>query len=630
MTNPGTSGLTAWWSMDELDDTSARVDKTGFSGNLSVQGDPTPADLAKYGVSTNLVSTHGDYLTGGTGGNFAMGNFHMTCGTWFRPHSISGSQRIMGKWTSTGKEWLLWYDSGSKNIYFGIFDGTSNRLVGCTAGGQLAANNWYFCVGYHDSVNNLVGVGVNDNWNTASAGTAGINTGTTTFTVGCDPDGSTDQMNGIVDEMFIYRQRLLTSAERTWLYNDGFGKSYYDVSAKQPPSITIDQPGTHDPVYVHILDSDLDYGGVIDNYYSLVWTERFNEAGDFEMELPFSYADNEFLTFGNYIYLPTSDRLMMIQKITPTHSEEKDTVVIEGESVEAILKSRRTEKVFTSLTDDNDLGQVEITAYDLIWKNVTHPTKNNDGDTGKRLSIISQDYPEILKHAIWTEQLEIGTNVYDAIVNMCKNSVYRDYDVTYIWLGFKGLGFHLIPDLTNKEFFFYIYSGTDRASEIFFSRDWHNVKSSSIYENVVDNVTLVNVITNDTTYPSVLVWEDGSSEGPTGNEPTGVNRIEKTIEINIDRTEVTPNLTNAEVLNMIINAGQAEINSGYNAVYEGEFDLNLGGWTYGEDFFLGDIVRCDLAGKAADARVIEVVRSYGVDGRTAYLTMDFDLYQLGQ
>lgn len=632
MTNPGTSGLVGYWKMDELDDTTARKDEMALIGDLSVSGTPTPADWAKYGVSTNLVAAGSDYLYRTSNFYSQMGNFDFTMGGWVRFHGTTTTQRLIGKWTSTGKEYLLYlfYSGSSASLYFIIYDGSSNYQVQATSFGNLASNKWYFCVGYYDATNNLVGVGVNDVWNTAAGGSSGAAIGTTQFTIGCDADGSTDQMNGLVDEFWLYRQRLLTSAELTWLYNNGRGRSFHDINGDTPPTMTIEQPGTHDPVYVHILDSNLDYAGVIDDYYSLVWTERFNEVGDFELELPFSYANNEFITFGNYLYMPTSDRLMMIEKITPTHAEAQDTVVVEGESIEAILKRRKTEKIFTSILNDDDLGQAESDIYDLLWKNVTMPTKNNDGDTGKEISIISKNYPQILDHAIWQEQLEIGTNVYDAIVNICKNSVYRDFDVSYIWMGIKGLGFHLFPDLTNKEFYPYVFAGNDLADRVFFSRDWSNVKSSSIYESVNDRVTVVNVVTDDTTYPSVLVWEDGSSEGPAGNEPTGMDRIEKTIELSIDRTAPDQDLTDAEVLKIIINAGQVEINSGYNAVYEGEFDLAFGPWVYGKDYFLGDIVRCNLAGKEADARIIEVVRSYAVDGRTGYLTMDFNLYQLGQ
>lgn len=629
MTNPGTSGLVGYWSMDELDNSTARADKVSLIGDLTVSANPTPSDMSKYGVGTNLVAAHSDYLIGPTGGLAQMGNFQFEMGGWIRLHGISATGRIIGKWTAAGKEYLLYYYSVDRYIYFIIYNG-GNYSIGASSFGQLAIQKWYYVHGYHDSVANTVGVGVNDVWNTASGGTGGAAAGSTAFTIGCDADGSTDQFNGIVDEMFLYRQRLLTSAERTWLYNDGLGRSYFDIAASEPPSLTIEQPGAHDKVLVHILDSDLAYAGVVDDYYNLIWTERFNDAGDFEMEAPFKYSNHEYLTFGNYLYIPTSDRLMMIEQITPTHAEDRDAVIIKGESIEAILKKRTLKKISTVPTDDNGYGQAELMAYKMMWENLTMPVENNDGDTNKKIAIFSEDYPKMNGWAIWQEQLEQGASLYESIQNICKNSIYRDFDVLYIWMSIKGLGFHVFPDIPNAEFYFYVYEGADRTAEVFFSRDWHNVKSSSVYETVTDMVSMVRVITEDVTYPDVWVWSDGSSEGPTGTEPTDIDRIEKVIELSIDRTAETPNLTDAEVLNIIINEGQKEIRRGYNALFEGEFDLNLGGWVYGVDFFMGDIVRCDLAGKAADARIIEVVRTYGLDGRTGFLTMDFDLYQLGQ
>jgi hypothetical protein len=633
MTNPGTSNLVGYWSMDELDDSSARASKVSGIGSLSVSGTPTPSDISMYGVSTNLVASSNDYLTGPTAGFAQMGNFHFTIGGWIRLHGVGATGRIIGKWTASGKEYLLWFDTVSRDVYFGLYDGSSNQLVAATNHGDLVAGKWYFCVGYYDSVNNLVGVGVNDVWNTAAGGTVGAAIGTTQFTVGCDPDGSTDQFNGVVDEMFVYRQRLLTSAELTWLYNSGLGRSYHDIAEDDPPSKTILIPSPNDVVPIHVLDSSLIPIGIIEDYYSLVWTERFNEVGDFELELPIVYQNDSLLAFGNYLEIPTSDKIMIIENVKPTYNQDQESMVIEGESIEAILKRRIIkDDVYTihqGDVDEDGYGNAQKAIYRLLWENIIFPVLNNDGDTDRKIDIVSEDYVQMSDIGSYEEQFD-RQSIYDIIKTISKNTVFAG---GWTPTGYKGLGFKMVKT-SSDEFLFYVYEGVDRSHEqvgfvknpyVLFSKNEGNVISSSVYETEKDKVTVVLVTSEDVTYPSVYVWADGTSEGPTGNEPTGLDRIESSIEVNIDRTAVTPNLTDSEVLAIITAKGQEVLNVGSSAVFEGEFDILLGPYVYGVDFFIGDVVQCQLAERNLPGRVIEVVQSYSNEGHTAYVSMDYDI-----
>ena len=82
-------------------------------------------------------------------------------------------------------------------------------------------------------------------------------------------------------------------------------------------------------------------------------------------------------------------------------------------------------------------------------------------------------------------------------------------------------------------------------------------------------------------------------------------------------------LTNNEVLSIITTRGD-EILDTWKSVglFEGDFDIH-GNFKYGIDFFMGDIVQCNLEGRNVKARIIELVRSYSVEGLKTYVAFDF-------
>ena len=93
--------------------------------------------------------------------------------------------------------------------------------------------------------------------------------------------------------------------------------------------------------------------------------------------------------------------------------------------------------------------------------------------------------------------------------------------------------------------------------------------------------------------------------------------------MSIDRDVTDPPLSDAEVLAIINTRGRAEIEENkVVGMFEGEFDIQ-GNFKYGTDFFMGDIVQCNIQGRNAKSRIIELVRSFSTDGETSYVAMDF-------
>ncbi len=348
------------------------------------------------------------------------------------------------------------------------------------------------------------------------------------------------------------------------------------------------------PVYV--FNSSLDIVGIIDDYYSLIWAERYFEVGDFELELPIEYALDSSVAFGNFLYIGNSDKLMIIEDIKPSFAEDKTSLLVRGESVESIFKRR----ILLDLKNVDNVAEDII--YDLVAENVTNPA-----DADRKISLFSTSFPSTSTTVEFEEQLEIQT-LYDAIKTICKST---------------GLGFKIVN--ASNLLSFSVYEGEDRSYDqgtnpyVIFSDDFDNVISSSFYESEKDKVNIVLVVTDDSVpaLQKVFVWEEG------GSEPTELNRRETVLETTIDRDIDSPPLGDAKVLAIIGTRGRVIIEEKKTVgLFEGDFDIQ-GNFEYGVDFFMGDIVQCNLERRNVKARIIELVRSYSTEGEKSYVVMDF-------
>jgi len=602
MTNPGLTDLVAFWSMDEISGT--RYDKTGLAGDLT---DLNTVGSTKVGVrrsAANFIAAFNEALRLMNNSYINMGgNISFTIGMWIQPHAMPTTSQPLAKWTdgSGDREYQIFLN-GSNEAMFIVNDGSTNYSVPATTFGAMTNGIWYFVCAYFNASANLIGVGVNDVWDTAAGPSAGVaNKGNPLYFA----RSSSDIMyfDGRIDETFIYKDRLLTADQRTWMYNSGYGRTYEDVAELQPPYIVIDSDYTIGDLPVHVFGTDLKRIGMIENYYSLSWAERYNEVGDFELELPIEWELRSEIDFGNFLYIKSSDKFMIIEDQKVSIAEDKTSLLITGKSIEGLLKLRGLDE---PINVDN---RAEITIYDLILDNIKAPT-----DPNRELTLFADGltFPAMLTEPVFKEQFKTQT-IYDIVSTIAKGSS----------LGFKIVCSDL--DASSPAFTFYVYEGIDRSYDnpddntfIVFSEKFQNILNASFYSSEEGKVTVVLVLTDDVVHDKVYVWEEGAAE------PTDMDRIEKTLETTIDRDAVSPSLTDAEVLAIIQTRGRELIKeSGPIGILDGDFDVYFDYSKYGVDFFMGDIVQCNIQGADVSARVIELVRSYSMDGEKTYLGLDF-------
>jgi hypothetical protein len=642
MSNPGVTYLQSYWKLNETSGT--RVDSDG-SNPLSAQGVGYQAGRRLFiGNCADFDANNEDQLTSSDSFNLLQGgNFPICIGLWIKPRAAATTAVILAKYGATNAEYeILILNS---KIRFTIRDANdANYTVDADTFGMLCNDMWYFIGAYFDSVANEIGVCVNDVWDTTPTGIYGIATTTEDFYLGTW-GGQSAFYDGLMDEVFFYKNRLLTEDEWTWLYNSDYGRRYEDLSQVAPPSVDIVTERKIPEIYVY--DQDLTFLGIIENYSSLNWAERYNSEGDFELELPLTYSDSSLLALGNFLYIPTSDKIMIVEERKPTRTPTDGKLLVNGRSVESVLRRRMQMQLHTWF------APAEYIAYHHVYyssigsgfpKRIIDLFEDGSGDT----------WPPAMESSVVVSEQFDSESIYEVIETVLKIAD----------LGFKIIVANLA--LPSPKIYFLVYEGLDRSNDIIFSDTFDNLLDSSFLITQEGKINVTQVVTDDDVYERVFVWEGGSTETDKGTEPEGLNRFEGRLETNIDRvndpvptspvttppidptlgvgessqndfiaigitvnptTKISPSslLTDEEVLGIIEERGEVVIKENTPIdIFDGDVDARTQ-FVIDEDFFLGDIVQVYAHGISDAARIIEVVKSYSVEGERVYLAFDFEV-----
>ena len=330
---------------------------------------------------------------------------------------------------------------------------------------------------------------------------------------------------------------------------------------------------------IYVLDKQLNIVNVIDNYISIIWTNRYYECGDFELYL--SATPSVIRTLREDYYLVREDKeenAMIIETIQiNTDEEEGNHIVVSGRCLKSILYRR----IIWQQTQVND--SIENCITKLINENVISPS-----DADRKISNFS------LGHLIQTNTKlntqYTGDNLGETITAICQS---------------HGLGWNISLDLDNKKFIFSLYSGVDRS----YNQD---KKPWVIFSNEYDNLLSSEYVFSKTEYANV-VKVAGEGEGLArkntviGNA-TGIERY----ETYADARDVSSNegaISEEEYYSQLAEKGNEKLAETVKTEsFSGEVVEYQ--YVYGQDYSLGDIVEVvNEYGMSAVSRIIEVIES---------------------
>lgn len=389
---------------------------------------------------------------------------------------------------------------------------------------------------------------------------------------------------------------------------------------------------------VYVKDRSNKVIHIEESFSSLVWTERYQENGEFELDLPLKFADKDSYQRGNYVVMDDSDFTMIIETLETT---DNDSVLkVSGRTLSSILDRRVNASKIISLRSgpvkySGDYGTVvsKIVEDDItnsyeeyyVYEHYDEELGWVEGydssyDGQNRISVRTRSTPERnipnFSYTNTVSGVEIDkssnevTSIYDLIVRFSK---------TYV-TGFRiDLG-------ADGSFIFKTYKGKDRTG---IEKDVRPV----IFGPSMDNVIYVNSFEDDTDYKNyalVIQDKDNDAEDIDSDPAYGFypSSTDKTFT-GIDRREFVisgENPDNSEDSEEEITMEESRKTSAEEAFDSGDYDrikTTEGSvdpfvqYQFGVDYFLGDTVKIESwTGEYSTSLIDEVVRSYDSSGYT--------------
>lgn len=257
---------------------------------------------------------------------------------------------------------------------------------------------------------------------------------------------------------------------------------------------------------------------IVENYISLVWTERYQEAGDFVLQMPVSIENIDLFRRGRYISSDDSEESMIIQTVDLTESyggdEENPVLEISGKSVTCILE-RRFNKSKLCEFQRNCVGTVSYSGkfssvcQSIIENDAINPVRNywtwwyHDSDgwhKGLNTSLgksshkidtagVESDPSRKINHLVFSNKV---TSSSDPDIDVSYTKLMSLYDLINKLCKRYLMGFRVIIN-SDDNFEFQVYGGTDRTTN-------QKTLNPVIFNPIMDNISYVNYYEDDSNY----------------------------------------------------------------------------------------------------------------------------------
>lgn len=217
-----TDNLISYWKLDEA--SGSRADSHG--SNTLTDNNTVGSSTGKISTAGSFVAANSEYLslTDNDDVSIATSSVSYEFSMWVNLSSTSGTQQTVTKrdgiLVGSGLEYMLRMDSGTPTVYWGT---TPSGFSSLAYGSSLSSSTWYFLTfGFDHSVSQFF-VSLNAGTPTYSSTVTNQQlAGANNFHIG----GTTSEyFDGLIDEVGFWK-RVLTSGERTSLYNSGSGLAY--------------------------------------------------------------------------------------------------------------------------------------------------------------------------------------------------------------------------------------------------------------------------------------------------------------------------------------------------------------------------------------------------------------------
>ncbi len=382
----------------------------------------------------------------------------------------------------------------------------------------------------------------------------------------------------------------------------------------------------------YFLNQNFEFIHKLTQYESLMWVDKYDEPGSFEIYAPPTEEIKMAAKIDNYFYSDKSEHLMIIEKLETTVSPENgERLVISGRSLESIL-DRRVIFLSCYFRDENSPVSGQTIAADnledavrqILDVSFIHPKTYDESrpagqkwvdDPDRAISNFifqSTGLTTVLKDC----EFDKGENILNIV-----NTIVKQQN-----LGYK------ITLNSNKQFVFSLYKGLDRTASQFvnpaviFAPKFNNIKNTKFTEDSGSNFRNF-VYTEGESYnnTSPTIVKTGTATGLLRREVyVSADAVHETESTNVSHEGITKEkktLTEAEYQEALSKEAEKTFKSfSAKTTLESEVEPRLT-FQYGRDFGIGDILEVqDGTGNKGSVRCVEFIISHSESGYEEYPT----------
>lgn len=359
---------------------------------------------------------------------------------------------------------------------------------------------------------------------------------------------------------------------------------------------------------VYTLDALLRRVDLIEDFESLIWTERYKQYGDFELHIASSFRTRSIFKVDVQLAMDMSNRVMKIDSVEDSVDDNNARMlVVKGRSLEAILYDR---VAALSLTDTTTTP-----SWDIAGLTPTDAARKIFHDICVTGTLSAQDIIPFINEGTFAEASNIPEStdlvevtiepatVYDALVQLADS-----YD----------FGFRLLRRGDMSQIWFDIYVGADRTTG-------QTTLPAVVFSPQLDNLQNTTELSTTETVKNVAYVFS-----PAGFEMVYSPDVEPDVEgferrvLIVNATDVTSDVytTPTDVTNALVLRGNAEL-AKLKPIQslDGEISQNSQ-YKPGRDYYCGDLVEVrNDDGVSNRMRATEIIFASDNEGERAYPTL---------
>lgn len=356
------------------------------------------------------------------------------------------------------------------------------------------------------------------------------------------------------------------------------------------------------------LNSSNQPAKMVEQYDSLIWTERFNTMGDFQIQTGDVDRFMALLPEGTVVSLRESNVPMIVE--THLIERKKNTptkLTIKGRAFESILDRRISiQAVQGGSVDWNVVAKIpsDVAYYIMKYICVDGLVDANDIFPGAMVQFTAPaDY---LTGTGPNRSFSVPRgNLLAAVLTYLQTEAVADPSTTPATPAVVQHGIRSVrPNSAGTANAIQIYTGTDRSGTVYFDGTRDLLDDGSYLFSKVGSANTAYILGD-----SAAVTLNG-----TGAAVSGMNRRVTLVDGSTSGVSDQASLTEHGKMSL---ADAKE-----TAAFDGSINQDLSPYTYGVDYFLGDLVKLvGDYGMSSKARVTEYIRAEDSNGVKAYPTL---------